>query len=328
MKGKFDRLLRILNILDRESSCTISGLAEELEVTERSVFRYVSSLRDAGFPIVFDKERGTYAFDNAFKLKKARLNIDETLALTMSRRMLRPLGETFQRAFDSLERKVLDVSLPSRELQHASAFVLASHDMAEKVDVSKLLKALTKACGEHRLVHISYAGLQSRKKTSRDVEPYYLFFTPDGFWNLRGYCRLRDGWRTFALDRVEAWQVLDRTFVPKILADDVGRQLSRGFGSYLDGESVKVVVRFSQAIRPYVERRIWHPSQETREVSDGSLEVRFVTTGIEAVKFWLYRWIPHVRVIEPEELKVEMLGELRLQVSELEKVERQICEEG
>ncbi len=46
-----------------------------------------------------------------------------------------------------------------------------------------------------------------------------------------------------------------------------------------------------------------------------------MTRGIEAVKYWLYRWIPHVRVIEPEELRVEMLGELRLQVSELEKVD-------
>jgi predicted DNA-binding transcriptional regulator YafY len=160
------------------------------------------------------------------------------------------------------------------------------------------------------------------------VEPYYLFFTPDGFWNLRGYCRLRDGWRTFALDRVKAWQVLDRTFLPKILADDVGKQLSKGFGSYLDGESVKVVVRFSQVIRPYIERKIWHPTQENREASDGCLEVRFVTKGIEAVKYWLYRWIPHVRVIEPEELRVEMLGELRLQVSELEKTDDQIIEEG
>lgn len=328
MKGKFDRLLRILNILDRRSTCTASWLAEELEVTERSIFRYVGSLRHAGFPIVYDKERRTYAFNNDFKLKKARLNVDETLALAISRRMLSPLGATFERAFDSLERKVLDVSSPCGGLPQTSTVVVAIGDMGEKLDISKLLKALTKACGERRLVHMSYVSLHSRKNTSRDVEPYYLFFTPDGFWNLRGYCRLRDGWRTFALDRVKAWQVLDRTFLPKILADDVGRQLSKGFGSYLDGEPVKVVVRFSQAIRPYVERRIWHPTQEVRETSDGCIEVRFVTTGIEAVKFWLYRWIPHVRVVEPEELRVEMIGELRLQVRELEEVDSRVSKEG
>jgi len=39
----------------------------------------------------------------------------------------------------------------------------------------------------------------------------------------------------------------------------------------------------------------------------------FVTTGIEAVKEWLYRWIPHVRVIEPDELRREMIEDLKKQ---------------
>lgn len=321
MKGKFDRLLRILNILDRESTCTASWLAQELDVTERSIFRYVNSLRDAGFPIAFDKERGTYAFENAFKLKKARLNADETLALAMSRRMLSPLGEAFRRAFDSLERKILDVSTPCGELLPSSALVPMPHETGAEPDISKLLKALTKACGEHRLVHVSYQSLHSQKHTSRDVEPYYLFFTPDGFWNLRGYCRLRDGWRTFALDRIRAWQLLDRHFLPRIFADEVGKQLSKGFGSYLDGYALKVVVQFSSEIRPYVERKVWHPSQESRDLEDGRLEISLVTAGIEAVKHWLYRWVPHVRVIEPEELRLEMLHELKIQVSEIEATE-------
>ncbi len=179
MKGKFDRLLRILYILDRESTCTVSWLADELEVTERSVFRYVSSLRKAGFPIVFDTERRTYAFEDAFKLKKARLNIDETLALAVSKKMLRPLGKTFEQAFDSLERKVLDVSLPCGELLPSSALVLSSQDRGETLDISKLLKALTKACSDPRLVHLSYQSLGSQKLTNRDIEPYYLFFTSD-----------------------------------------------------------------------------------------------------------------------------------------------------
>jgi predicted DNA-binding transcriptional regulator YafY len=310
VKGKFDRLLRILNLLDREKACKPSVLAEELGVSERSVFRYVGSLRDAGFPVFFDKERGTYAFENAFKLKKARLNVDETLALAMARKMLGTLGDTFERAFVSLEKKVLDVSTPSGGLLPSSALVLACGERSEKVDISKLLKALTKAS-----VWMCYRSLHSREDTKREVEPYYLFFSPDGFWNVRAYCRLRDGWRTFALDRIRGWEVLDRYFVPRIFADEVGRELSQGFGSYLDGNSQKVVVQFTPEIRPHVERRIWHPSQESRELPDGGLEVRFTTTGIQAVKYWLYRWTPHVRVLEPEELKSEMFEELKRQAS-------------
>ena len=114
---------------------------------------------------------------------------------------------------------------------------------------------------------------------------------------------------------------MDRYFLPRIFADEVGKQLSKGFGSYLDGDPVKVVVQFSSEIRPYVERKVWHPSQESRGLEDGRLEMSLVTTGIEAVKHWLYRWVPHVRVIEPEELRLQMLHELKMQASELEDIE-------
>ena len=319
MRGKFDRLLRILNLLDRESACKPSLLAEELRVTERSVFRYVNSLRDAGFPVAYDREKGTYAFENAFKLKKARLNMDETLALAMARRMLGTLGETFERAFDSLEKKVLDVSSPCDGFLPSSALVLACPDKSDKADVSKLLKALTKASVDHSLVWISYQSLYSEEDTRRDVEPHYRFFSPDGFWNLRAFCRLRDGWRTFALDKIKSWQVLDRYFVPRLFADEVGKELSQGFGSYLDGDPIKVVVEFSPEIRPYVVRKVWHPSQESRELPDGGVEMRFRTTGLDALKYWLFRWIPHVSVIEPEELRLEMLEALKAQLTRLEK---------
>ncbi|NLI80385.1 MAG: WYL domain-containing transcriptional regulator [Deltaproteobacteria bacterium] len=317
MKGKFDRLLRILNLLDRERACKPSMLAGELRVTERSVFRYVSSLREAGFPVVFDREKGTYAFENAFKLKKARLNVDETLALAMARKMLGTFGESFARAFDSLERKVLEVCSPCDGLLPSSALVLPTFPAGETPDLSKLLKAMTKASMDRSLVWMTYRSLYSGEETKREVEPYYLFFSPDGFWNLRAYCRMRDGWRTFSLDRVRSWQVLDRYFVPRIFADEVGQEFSRGFGSYLDGDSVRVVVQFTPQIRPYVARRIWHASQENRELPDGGIEMTFTTTGMEALKHWLFRWIPHVRVIEPEELRQEMKGALEAQLVRL-----------
>ena len=317
MTGKFDRLLRILNLLDQENACTPSWFAEELGVTERSVFRYVKSLNEAGFPIVFNKERGTYVLEDGFKLKKARLNVDETLALAMAKKLLATLGQTFDEAFESLEKKVLDVANPRKECLPSSAFVVSGQEKRGEGDISDLLKNLAKASVEHTLVRITYESLYAEELLERDVEPYYLFFSSDGFWNLRAYCRLRQGWRTFALDRVRAWKVIDRSFLPRIFADEVGRELSQGFGAYLDGEPIEVVVRFSPEISPYVTRKIWHPSQENKYLPDGWLEMRFVTTGIEAVKQWLYRWIPHIQVIEPDELRREMLDDLKAQRNHL-----------
>jgi predicted DNA-binding transcriptional regulator YafY len=73
MDGKFNNMLKILNILDSGKSCTPSSLIEELMVSERTVFRYINSLKEAGFPITFDEEKKTYTFEEGFALKRANL---------------------------------------------------------------------------------------------------------------------------------------------------------------------------------------------------------------------------------------------------------------
>ena len=117
--------------------------------------------------------------------------------------------------------------------------------------------------------------------------------------------------------RIERCRALDQSFIPRLFGDEVGKEVSSGFGTYLDGDVQEVVVRFSPEIRPFVERRTWHPSQKNTDLADGWLEVKFETTGLEALKYWLYRWIPHVKVVSPEALKEEMMQDLQAQLNNL-----------
>jgi len=310
MATKGDRLLSILNLLDQGAEITAKTLSEDFGISERGIYRYFNSLDEAGYPIYFDRDRGTYAFADGFKLKKASLSADEVLALAMAKKVLAPFGKAFVGALESLEKKVLSISTSKGGTVPTSAFVLPSQGSVGSADMSALAKDLASAVIEHSLVLISYDSLYSQEVTEREVEPYYIFFSPDGFWNLRAFCRFREDWRTFALDRVRSWKILDKSFVPRLFGDDVGREVAGGFGTYMDGELEEVVVQFSPEIRSYVERRLWHPSQENRDLNNGWLEVRFLTSGTEGLKYWLYRWTPHFRVVRPEQLRIEMVEDL------------------
>ena len=317
MKGKFARMVHILNQLDQKQPCTANSLAQELEVDNRSIFRYLASLQEAGFPIYHDREKGSYAFVEGFQLRKADLSLEETLALAVAKKSLSHFGGAFDEALQGLERKVLDISTRLKDPIPASVFVLPDWGTKAYADISTLIKELAMACSRHRRVEITYVSLSSQKTSKREVEPYYLFFSFDGFWNLRAYCRLREEWRTFALDRIERCRVLDQSFIPRLFGDEVGKEVSSGFGTYMDGDVQEVVVRFSPQIRPFVERRTWHPSQKNTDLADGWLEVKFETTGLEALKYWLYRWIPHVKVVRPKELKQEILQDFEAQLANL-----------
>ncbi len=315
MKGKIDRLLKILNLLDRDENCTVEVLARELGVTRRSVFRYLASLQEMEFPVYFDEGHRTYRFSEGFKLKKALLETDEILALALAKKMLSFLGSRLDQAMHKLERKLLETAAPSptgRRLATAP-IILPPQEKPAFDHPEKLLKDLSLACLDHYLVHLTYHSLYADELTHRDVEPYYLFFTPDGYWMLRAYCRMRADWRTFALDRIREWEVLERPFLPRIRGPELEEDLGKGFADYMDGETVQVVVRFSPEIRPHLERKIWHPTQKNQILSDGWLEISFDTPGIEALKSWLYRWIPHFQVIRPKFLHDEILSEIKKQ---------------
>jgi predicted DNA-binding transcriptional regulator YafY len=313
MATKGDRLLSILNLLDQGAEVTVKTLSEDFGISERGIYRYLSSLQEAEFPIYFDHDRGTYAFADGFKLKKASLSADEILALAMAKKVLTPFGKTFIDALESLEKKVLSISTSKGGFVPTSAFVLPSQNNVGSFDMSALAKDLASAVIEHSLVLLSYESLYSQELVEREVEPYYIFFSSDHFWNLRAFCRLREDWRTFALDRVKSWKILDKSFVPRLFGDDVGKEVAGGFGTYMDGELEEVVVQFSPEIRSYVERRQWHPSQENKNLDNGWLEVRFVTSGTEGLKYWFYRWTPHFKIVSPATLRKEMMEDLEVQ---------------
>lgn len=313
---KFERVLYILNLLDQRAIVNKTQLAKEWNLSKRTVERYINSLRDAGFDISFDKEKQSYEFPEKYSFAKSYLSTEESLILAMAKKLLSPQGGGFEQAFEKLEKRIHNTA-PLRRgfsgLLPTSVVVLPDQQVTSSKDLGQMITELGRACIEHQIVSLSYNGLTTHENTERQVEPYYLYLSPDGFWYLRAYCWLREDWRIFALDRVENWRVLDRCFHPKPKlkgGEAIQEDISRGFGTYMDGEEVEVILRFSPDIRSLLERRKWHPTQTTKDLPDGWLEMTFQTTGMEAVKSWLYQWIPYVIIVQPTELCKEVIGEI------------------
>lgn len=76
-------------------------------------------------------------------------------------------------------------------------------------EAGPLVAELAVAIDECRVVHLDYAGTSAR--SARDVEPIRLV-DRDGHSYLQAWCRLRQGPRTFRLDRIIRAEVLDEGF--------------------------------------------------------------------------------------------------------------------
>jgi len=305
MRNKFDRLLYILNLLDQRRRVRVSDLAEELGVTERTIYRYLNSLQNAGFPIFFDQEKGCYSFPKHFSLRRTLLETEEALVLALAKEFLAPnLGAEAAKVLDQIEKKTIS----QNRLSSSLAGVLAVQAHIESPYLLNLLRDLSIAIKEQQIVEIEYEREPGREREPRSIEPYFVFFTGD-FWYVQAWCRKKNGPRTFALDKIRSWRLTDQYFLPNREMPSV-EEVQETFGPYVDAEMEEVELHFAPEVKQYFLRKRWLRDQECRDLENGWLEVRFKVRGLEGFKHWLYRWLPYVKIISPEWFREKVYKEL------------------
>ena len=84
---KLNALIKILGQLDSGKRITASRLAESLGVSDRTIYRYMMTLQNAGYPIFFDRNKMSYCFTDGFTLNQSDKS-EGLQALDLKSRML------------------------------------------------------------------------------------------------------------------------------------------------------------------------------------------------------------------------------------------------
>jgi predicted DNA-binding transcriptional regulator YafY len=214
MYNPTSRALTVLELLQSRPAISGPELAARLEIDVRSVRRYITILQDAGIPIEATIGRhGGYRLRPGFKLPPLLFSDEEATAVVLGL-----LGTSWLEigqsplAVEGALAKVLRV-LPLRARGRlgamASHLVLSPHEQEGRPDAALLLE-LSEAIQERRRIAIVYRSYHG-ERTERTVEPYGLAGWW-GRWYLAGYCRLREGYRSFRLDRIEQVELLAEHF--------------------------------------------------------------------------------------------------------------------
>jgi predicted DNA-binding transcriptional regulator YafY len=208
------RVLTVLELLQTHGQMKGQELASRLEVDARTVRRYVTTLQDMGIPIEPEFGRyGGYALRPGFKLPPLMFTDDEVLVLTLGLLMARRAGVTeanaaVESALAKVER-VLPFNL--RERLRALQDAMLTDEDAQTTVSSDTLTGLSIASQQKRQVHLRY--ITPKDATERVFDPYAVIRYAEQ-WYAVGYCHLREGLRTFRLDRVEGVMLLETTFTP------------------------------------------------------------------------------------------------------------------
>lgn len=210
------RVLTVLELLQSRETVTGAELARRLEVSPRTVQRYVTRLQDLGIPVEGKRGvGGSYRLKPGFRLPPLMFTGEEALALTLGLQALRHLGlDALTPAAQGASAKLL------RTLPHALREGVQALEGAVQLDTSPwvvstdaaLLSALLRAVRGAQVVSFTYASPQTPPAKRR--ANIYRVVHQGGRWYAVGWCQLRAGLRSFRLDRMRALEVLAETFTP------------------------------------------------------------------------------------------------------------------
>lgn len=277
------RLAQILVKLNQGEMLDPQTLADEFGVNLRTIQRDLNE-RFAYLPI--EKTNGRYRLDPAFLGKISTRDIERFAGLAGVRGLFPSLSDDFLR--DIFDTKI------------QSAFLVKGHHYEKIGGKEPLFRELEEAIIAHHQVSFDYAKHEGVKSYAV-LSPYKLI-NNKGIW----YLIAMDGekLKTFSFSKISRPRTLKTSFAPE---PSIEKRLSEEDGVWLSEERQEVVLKVGRDVAGYFRRRRLIANQVIeKELEDGGLIVSAKVGHPNQIVPIVRYWIPHVRIISPEALQLEM----------------------
>jgi predicted DNA-binding transcriptional regulator YafY len=299
--NKTNRVVQLLTILQSKGNYTTSELVKLLGISQRTFFRDLKDIRNAGIPCSFDKSKHCYAFDSKSTLPILPLSKEEAFDLLLLLHKARhyyhfPYSQAALTAALKIEN-----GLCSEVRQFCTASLRnISIDPAPQTTMDLLdsmFTQLLEATQRRQVLNIHYSLPFEQRDTVTDLSPYHLIYAEQS-WHIIGESSFHRAVHTLKLNQIKQISPLDQYFV-----EDKKFNLQEYFGyawSLLrEGRIYNVELSFSPEIAADVAEVQWHETQTASFEDDGSAVLRFRVDGLNEIIWWILSYGDQVEVLAP-----------------------------
>lgn len=277
------RLAQILVKLNQGEKLDPQSLADEFGVNLRTIQRDLNA-RFAYLPL--QKIEGYYHLDPAFLGKLSTRDIERFAGLA-------GVCGLFPSLSDAFLRDIFDTRIQA-------ALLVKGHHYESMVGKEPLFRDLEKAIVARHQISFDYLKTEGRKAYAA-LSPYKLI-NNKGIW----YLAAVDGekLKSFSFSRIERLQQLETFFN---WDQHIDKQLAEEDGIWLSEEKQEIVLKVSCEVASYFKRRRLIANQVIeKQLEDGGLIISAKVGHTNQILPIVRYWIPHIRIISPEALQVEM----------------------
>jgi predicted DNA-binding transcriptional regulator YafY len=317
------QLLDILALLSRPGGATRKELVEKLNVSDRTVSRILKTLSEKGFPVYdepADAERGKrYLLEHTYVLKLPNITLSDTsltypeiIALFMLKGECTIFnGTAVETHIDSAFTKLLRF-VPEKTRNDLTRlrriFISKTVHSKPYTDKGPVIKTLAESILNQTACRITYHAYYKDKTGTEDIGPLHFYEHNGGLYLFA--LKLKTGTvHSYAVERIRRITSLTKNVdYPESFNPEV--TLNSAF-DLTHGDPLTVTLRFTPAVARYIKEKSWALGQTLTDHPDGSVTLTMTTSGRRDVKRWVMGFGKEVRVLEPEDLREEILEELK-----------------
>ena len=298
--NKFDRVISTLVLLQTKRVIKAITISERFDISLRTVYRDISTLKNAGIPIIGDPGIG-YSIMEGYRLPPIMFNEGEAAAMLTAEKFIGKITDQETQAYYSNAMMKVKAILRSAEKQSLdilddSIAITNNQPSQNKAYLQDLLKSIA---AKH-ILSIEYQkadGTQSDRK----LEPIGCYYQYNN-WYLLAFCNLKQDYRTFKVNRILSLEILDQHFERKHI----------NLKNYIDQQSEawkeehqfqNIEIAFSHTFVEFAESRKHYFGFVEQTDEKDAVHMKFQNPSIEIMARWLLQFGDQATVIAPVALK-------------------------
>jgi len=306
----------------------LAELAQQNEVSERTIQRDFEVLQQLGFPIQHEQDEFGKRFwrmpHDFFRSGPLVLNLTEAISLHLADSLLAPLSGTYLgEGLQTVLEKIRSL-VPRKALDYFAALdetiYVRRTGVTDYSAFTQTIRVVVDAVREHRTIEVDYRAIWRGEEYRTRFDPYGLVYY-DGDLFVVGRSHRANALRVFKVTRIGSATPTSATFErdPNFQLE---AQFRKSFGIFqADGKAIDIVVRFTKLAATLVEERVWHESQrlswqtadETLFEADDdgdALIATFRLCGTVEFKRWIKGFGDQAEILKPAHLREELREEL------------------
>ena len=294
VKNRINRLTNILKTLSSGKFLSTPQLSKELEVSQKIIQTDLKDYLIPLFPdktIYYDYTSKTYKSKNNF-LTKTFLSAEELSIIAILKNK-----STDKYSDDDLPLKVNTLFHKYENMLSQSIYSLSD---IEKIDTfKKEIIQIQHAIDSKVIIQCKY------RDKKREVYPLQIKYL-DQFWYLICYDKSNEDIRKYHLNSISEIVEFEKKFE---FNEEIIKQFDNAINAWFKPEQEPILVQLflHERISRYFRRKPVSKTQRIiKEYDNGSLDIELTVTDLMEIIPTIQKFIPHIKVLEPIELKNEI----------------------